>query len=325
MPGFQCDETLPGVSAVTQSRLRNVAASVRQRLFNVSKEKSEAFDLVLTRYALERLLYRIGRSEWRSRFLLKGAMLYTLWFDAPYRPTRDMDLLGFGPSEIAHLEETFRALCEVAVEDDGLTFLKESVRGSEIRGESEYQGVRVQMTAILSGAVISLQIDVAFGDVVLPGPEEVRYPTILDLPAPEVLAYPRYTVVSEKFQAMVMLGIANSRMKDFYDIWEMARQFEFDGLVFAQSIKATFEQRRTALPAEIPLALTDSFSQDRAKMTQWGAFIRKNRLMEEKVSLQEVTVFLMGFLMPPVRAIQQREMFEMSWTAPGPWKSGRLT
>lgn len=140
MSRFQCDETLPGVTAVTQSHLRNVAASVRQRLLNLSKEKSEVFDLVLTRYALERLLYRIGRSEWRSRFLLKGAMLYTLWFDAPYRPTRDMDLLGFGPGEIAQLEETFRALCEVAVEDDGLTFLKGSVRGSEIRGESEYQG-----------------------------------------------------------------------------------------------------------------------------------------------------------------------------------------
>jgi len=247
-------------------------------------------------------------------------MLYTLWFDAPYRPTRDMALLGFGPSGIAYLEETFRTLCEIAVEDDGLTFLKESVRGSEIRGESEYRGVRMQMTATLSGAVIPLQIDVAFGDVVLPGPEEVRYPTILDLPAPEVLACPRYTVVSEEFQAMVMLGIANSRMKDFYDIWEMARRFEFDGLLLAQSIKATFEQRRTALPAELPLALTDSFSQDRAKMTQWGAFIRKNRLMADKVSLQEVTVFLMGFLMPPVRAILQGEVFEMIWTAPGPWE-----
>jgi hypothetical protein len=294
---------------VNQSRLRNVAASVRQRLLNLSKEKSEVFDLVLTRYALERLLYRIGRSEWRSRFLLKGAMLYTLWFDAPYRPTRDMGLLGFGPGEIAQLEETFRTLCEVAVEDDGLTFQKGSVRGSEIRGESEYQGVQMQMTATLSGAVIPLQIDVAFGDVVLPGPEEVRYPTILDLPAPEVLAYPRYTVVSEKFQAMVMLGIANSRMKDFYDIWELARRFEFDGLLLTQSIRATFEQRRTALPAELPLALTDSFSQDRDKMTQWAAFVRKNRLMAEKVSLQEVTVFLMGFLMPPARAIQQREVF----------------
>lgn len=305
---------------MTQNRLRNVGASVRQSLLNLSKEKSEPFDLVLTRYALERLLYRIGRSEWRSRFLLKGAMLYTLWFDASYRPTRDMDLLGFGPGQIAHLEGTFRALCEVAVEDDGLTFLKENVRGSEIRGESEYRGVRMQVTAILSGAVIPLQIDVAFGDVVLPGPEEVRYPTILDLPAPEVLAYPRYTVVSEKFQAMVMLGIANSRMKDFYDIRELARRFEFDGLLLSRAIRATFEQRRTVLPAEIPLALTESFSHDRVKMTQWGAFIRKNRLMEEKVSLQEVAVFLTGFLMPPVRAAQQGKAFEMIWTAPGPWE-----
>ena len=183
----------------------------------------------------------------------------------------------------------------------------------------------MQMTAMLSGAVIPLQIDVAFGDVVLPGPEEVRYPTMFDLPAPEVLAYPRYTVVSEKFQAMVMLGIANSRMKDFYDIWELARQFEFDGLLLTQSVRATFEQRRTTLPAEVPLALTDSFSQDRAKMAQWGAFIRKNRLVAEKGSLQEVTIFLTGFLMPPVLAIQQGKVFEMIWTASGPWKPGRPT
>lgn len=144
-----------------QNRSRNIGASVRQRLLNLAREKSEAFDLVLTRYALERLLYRIGQSEWRLRFLLKGAMLYTLWYDAPYRPTRDMDLLAFGQSDIAHLIEAFRTLCDVTVEDDGIEFLKESVRGSEIRGESEYQGVRIQMTATLAGAVIPLQVDVA--------------------------------------------------------------------------------------------------------------------------------------------------------------------
>jgi hypothetical protein len=304
---------------VTQRRSRNVAASVRQRLLNRAREKSEAFDLVLTRYALERLLYRIGRSEWRTRFLLKGAMLYTLWYDAPYRPTRDMDLLAFGESDIAHLEEVFRALCALSVEDDGISFAEESVRVSEIRGESEYQGVRIQMSATLAGAVIPLQIDVAFGDVVLPAPEEIRYPTLLELPAPQVLAYPRYSVVSEKFQTMVMLGIANSRMKDFFDVWAMARQFEFDGLLLSRSIAATFERRKTALPAEVPLALLDSFSQDRGKITQWNAFIRKNRLPEE-ASLTEVTAFLRDFLMPPVLAIQEGREFNMIWPALGPWK-----
>ncbi len=222
-----------------QNRARNIGASVRQRLLNLAREKSEVFDLVLTRYALERLLYRIGQSEWRTKFLLKGAMLYTLWYDAPYRPTRDMDLLAFGQSDIAHLIEAFRALCEIPVEDDGIVYLKESVRASEIKEESEYQGVRIQMTATLAGAVIPLQVDVAFGDAVVPAPEEVRYPTILDLPPPQILAYPRYTVVSEKFQAMVMLGIANSRMKDFYDIWTLAREFDFDGLLLSRAIAAT--------------------------------------------------------------------------------------
>ena len=168
---------------MTRSRPRNVAASVRQHLLKIAREKSEAFDLVLTRYALERLLFWIGQSEWRARFLLKGAMRYTLWYDAPYCPTRDLDLLAFGDSDIAHLEEVFHALCGVPIEDDGIAFLKDSVHGTEMRGESEYQGVRIHMSATLADAVIPLQIDVAFGDVVFPAPEEILYPTLLDLPA----------------------------------------------------------------------------------------------------------------------------------------------
>ncbi len=307
---------------MNRSGPRNLGASVRQRLLNLARERSEAFDLVLTRYALERLLHRIGRSPWRTRFLLKGAMLYSLWYDAPYRATRDMDLLAFGEGDSAHLKEIFRSFCEIAVEDDGIVFLKESVRGSEIKKDSEYQGVRIQMTAILSGAVIPLQVDVAIGDAVVPAPEEVRYPTILDLPAPQVLIYPRYTVVSEKFQAMVMLGIANSRMKDFYDIWSLARDFDFDGLILSQAIAATFKRRRTALPTEAPLALTGSFSQDRAKATQWDAFIRKNRLLANKASLLDITAFLRDFLMPPVLSIQQGREFNLIWHASGPWKPG---
>jgi hypothetical protein len=233
-----------------------------------------------------------------------------------------MDLLAFGQSDIAHLIEAFRALCEITVEDDGIVFLKESVRGSEIRGESEYQGVRIQMTATLAGAVIPLQVDIAFGDAVVPAPEEVRYPTILDQPPPHILAYPRYTVVSEKFQAMVMLGIANSRMKDFYDIWILAREFDFDGLLLSRAIATTFERRRTALPAEAPLALTDSFSQDRAKGIQWGAFVRRNRLSAGKLSFPDVTAFLRDFLMPPVRSIRENKELNMIWPASGPWQPG---
>lgn len=318
----KCDKALPGVAALTQNRPRNLGASIRRRLLNLARERSETFDLVLTRYALERLLYRIGRSPWRTSFLLKGAMLYTLWYDAPYRPTRDMDLLAFGQSNIAHVLEIFRSLCEMTVEDDGIAFLKESIRGSEIKEESEYQGVRLQMRVTLSGAVIPLQVDVAFGDVVVPAPEEVRYPTILDMPPPQILVYPRYTVVSEKFQAMVMLGIANSRMKDFFDIWTLAREFDFDGLLLCKAISATFERRRTSLPTDVPLALTDSFSQDRTKATQWDSFVRKNRLLPEKLSFLHITAFLRDFLMPPVLSIQEGVELNMVWPAYGPWKPG---
>ena len=303
----------------------NVGESVRQRLLNLARERTEAFDLLLTRYALERLLYRIGRSEWREKFLLKGAMLYTLWCGAPHRSTRDMDLLASGQSDVAYLIEVFGALCDILVEDDGILFMRESVRAFEIGKESEYQGVRIQMTATLAGAVIHLQVDVAFGDAVVPAPEEVRYPTILDQTSPLVLAYPRYTVVSEKFQAMVMLGIANSRMKDFYDIWILAREFDFDGLLLSRAIAATFERRRTALPEGLPLALTDSFCHDLVKATQWNAFIRKNRLSPGKPLFPDVTAFLRDFFIPPVKAIRMGTEFDMVWPASGPWKLGRIS
>jgi len=300
-------------------RPRNLATSVRQRLFNLAREKGEVFDLILTRYALERLLYRIGQSEWQKKFLLKGAMLFSLWYDVPYRPTRDLDL-GYDSGNVVSLEQIFRSLCSLEVEEDGIIFLPESVRGAEIRDENEYQGVRIQLKANLAGARISLQVDVGFGDVVIPAPEKITYPTLLEFPAPKLMAYPRYTVVSEKFHVMVVLGIANSRMKDFYDLWVMARQFDFDGIILSRAIQATFKRRNTTLPVEIPLALTDAFSKDGFKIRQWDAFTRKNRLVANGETFSDITGLLREFIMPPVSAVARREKFNFIWPPSGPWK-----
>jgi predicted nucleotidyltransferase component of viral defense system len=208
---------------------RNLSASVRQRLLNIARRDGEAFDLVLTRYALERLLYRLGQSKFHDQFLLKGAMLFALWGGEVHRPTRDVDLLGFGTSELAQVENIFREICQVSVEADGLGFYPDNMRVLEIREDQEYQGVRVSFEVRLENAVIPIQIDIGYGDAVTPAPENITYPTMLDFAAPKLRAYPLYTVVAEKFQAMVWLGIANSRMKDFYDIWVIMQKFSFEG------------------------------------------------------------------------------------------------
>jgi predicted nucleotidyltransferase component of viral defense system len=306
---------------VTKEKPRNVAASVRQRLMNLARAQNEDFQLVLTRYALERLLYRLSQSEHRDVFVLKGAMLFELWGDQPHRPTRDLDLLGHGENSIPRFERIFREVCKLAVEEDGLVFKAESVRGDTIKEDQEYEGLRLKLDCRLENARIPVQIDIGFGDVVTPAATEVTYPVLLDFPAPVLPAYSRESVVAEKFQAMVKLGIANSRMKDFYDLWVLARQFEFQGPVLCQAIQATFERRRTPVPADVPMALSSEFSEDRRKQTQWRAFIGKGKLDTGGVGLNEVVVTLHGFLMPAAQAIVAGELLGMVWSAPGSWQS----
>jgi predicted nucleotidyltransferase component of viral defense system len=233
--------------------IRNLAASVRQRLFNLAKQRGDDFQILLTRYAVERLLYRLSQSPHSSQFLLKGATLFTLWGGGPYRSTRDLDLLGSGDRSVQRLEGVFRDICAVQVEPDGLRFAAETVEGDEIREDLEYGGVRVILIANLERARIQIQVDIGFGDVVTPPPEDVEFPTILDFPAPHLRAYRRETVVAEKFQAMVMLGVANSRMRDFYDVWLLSRRFEFNGMPLSQAIKGTFARRRTPYPRKLLL------------------------------------------------------------------------
>ena len=299
---------------------RNLAASVRQRLLNIAKREGEVFDLVLTRYALERFLYRLGHSQYHSQFLLKGAMLFAVWGGEPHRPTRDIDLLGFGPSELPLLEKIFRNICQEIVEPDGVEFLPDTLRAIEIREDQEYQGVRVQFEARLENAVISIQVDIGFGDAVTPAPEDIIYPTVLDFAAPKLCAYPVYTVVAEKFQAMVWLGIANTRMKDFYDIWIIMQKFSFNGQLLAQAIEATFVRRNTPLPASAPLALSEVFSSDAVKQTQWKAFLRKNALQADNLAFADIITALHDFLMPPILTNDTDLKFDAVWSPGGPWR-----
>ena len=299
--------------------IRNLAASVRHRLFSLAKQRGDDFETLLTRYAIERLLYRLSQSPHSSQFLLKGATLFALWGGGPYRSTRDLDLLGSGDSSVPRLEQVFRDICTVQVEPDGLRFAAETVEGNEIREELDYGGVRIILLAHLEQARIRIQVDIGFGDAVTPPPEDVEFPTILQFPAPHLRAYRRETVVAEKFQAMVMLGIANSRMRDFYDIWLLSRRFEFSGTPLSQAIMDTFARRRTALPAQTPLALTPEFSAIPDKQAQWRAFVRKAGLASHQAAFPDVTVALNEFLMPPTLALIGGQKPVMHWRPGGPW------
>lgn len=285
--------------------IKNLGASVRARLLKLSKESGQSFDLVLTRFALERLLYRLSRSPHVDRFVLKGAMLMMSWFHDPHRGTRDLDLLGFGdPSEEAILA-TFREILSLDVED-GVQFDGATLRVDRIREEMEYGGLRLRTLAAVGGARINLTIDIGFGDALEPGAEVVDYPVMLDLPAPKLRAYARETVIAEKFQAMVVLGRANSRMKDFYDIWVMSRSFSFDDDRLARAIAATFNRRETPIPDEVPDALTPAFAADEQKRRQWRAFIEG--LAIDPGELESINKELIAFLMP--RANQAKALSE---------------
>jgi predicted nucleotidyltransferase component of viral defense system len=298
---------------------KNTAASVRDRLLALARERGEDFQLLLTQYGLERLLYRLSQSSYRDRFILKGAMLFLLWGDQPHRPTRDVDFLGFGDSSEAGLQAIFRELCGIPVEDDGLTLIAESVQVETIRDETEYGGIRLRLLGDLAGARVPIQADIGFGDAVTPEAKEAEYPTLLGNPAPHLRVYPRETVVAEKYQALVNLGMANSRMKDFYDLWVIAREFDFDGQTLSEAIHNTFSCRQTPLPEHTPSGLSPGFYEDSRKNTQWNGFVRKGMLVTSPPSLTGICLFLETFLVPPTQALTQDRDFRAKWKPGGPW------
>ena len=254
-------------------RPRNVGASVRQRLLNLAHARGQPMELLLTRYALERLLHRLSLSPHRERFVLKGAMLLAIWFDEPHRATRDVDLLGFGDAAEDALLRTFREIMAVEV-DDGVVFDLKGLRIEAIREEVEYGGSRLRTTAALAGARIPITVDIGFGDAVEPGVEDIDLPVLLDMPSPHLRAYPPETVIAEKFHAMVVLGRANSRMKDDYDVWMLTSTFAINPERLQRAITATFARRITLVPIEVPDGLSDAFAADPGKQRQWNSFAR---------------------------------------------------
>lgn len=282
--------------------VQNVGASVRARLLNLSKQRNEPFELLLTQYAHERLLYRLSITKYKEKFVLKGAMLLRHWLEDPHRPTRDLDLLGFGTSDPELTLGFFKEICSVEG-DDGVTFDANSLIADAVRDESGYNGLRLKCNATIDGARIRIVIDIGYGDATEPGLNEIELVPLLDQPAPKLKAYPPETVIAEKFQAMVYLGLANSRLKDFYDIWVLARTCEFGDDRLARAIKATFDRRKTEISADRPDALTAAFANDPTKIRQWTAFVQDVAI--DPGSLADVIESLTTFLMPHAKAARK--------------------
>ena len=298
----------------------NLPASVGARLRNLARERGMNLELILRRYALERLLFRLSLSPHRDRFVLKGAMLFTAWLSDPFRPTQDLDLLGFGDTAVQSIATTFRDIFRQTGFEDGLTFDADGLVAETIRDDQLYGGVRVRTRAFLGKTRIPIQVDIGFGDAVTPGVEEIEFPPLLHSGGPHVKAYPRETVIAEKFQAIVALGIANSRMKDFYDLLALARLFSFDGRTVAAAIQATFDRRGTPIPSMSPTGLGAAFSSDPQKVAQWNAFTAREPLLIQAESLSATVEEIASFIMPPVRAVHANDDFIMEWRPYGPWQ-----
>lgn len=291
----------------------HIDVSVRQRLLNLSRERKEDFNLILTKYAAERFLYRLSCSEYAEQFVLKGAMLMAIWMGQSHRPTRDLDLLGLGDPEAEAIRKIIREICQAKVAKDGLEYDAGSVEIEEIRGNQEYPGQRVKINAKLGNARIRIQIDVGFGDAVTPKAKIINYPVLLDFPTPRIRAYNKETQVAEKLQSMVFLGMANSRMKDLYDIFILSNTFSFDGNTLVKAIKATFRRRETQIPEDIPLALSDEFANSTDKNNQWKAFINRNSLDDFNTDFPQLIKALKEFLLKPLQAAALGSPFKCKW------------
>jgi hypothetical protein len=289
---------------------RNLPASIHQRLLNKARQSGRAFNELLQYYAIERLLYRLSISEYSELFTLKGALMFNAWGLTNLRPTRDIDLLGHTQNTVDAVLKIFQDLSRLEAEPDGLEFDPVHIQSERIKEDADYEGIRITMPARLGKTRLNIQIDIGFADVITPAPERLDYPTILDFPVPHLYGYPPETVIAEKFQAMTVLGMVNSRMKDFYDIWMLITNFEFDGMVIQTAIERTFENRTTELPDERHIVFSDEFAEN--KRDQWNAFSRKIR-EENAVVINQVVASMRDFFFPILHASQQGTAFKKKW------------
>ncbi len=304
---------------MTKRPLANLPASVHQRLLDKARASGRPFNEMLQHYANERFLYRLSKAPQAGKFVLKGALMLSVWKSTLSRPTQDIDLLGRISNDIETVTSVMRTACQAKVQPDAMVFHADTVQGRRTADDADYEGIRIGLQGNLGNARVFVQLDVGFGDAVVPAAMDIDYPTILDFPAPKLKGYNRETTIAEKFHVMVKLGILNSRMKYFFDIWLLSRQFAFDGETLANAIGTTFRKRDSEIPLK-PVAFQQQFRRDATKQTQWRAFLRKSMLTKVPVSFHEVVGAVAAFLKPVTASLAANEPFRRTWRPPGPWK-----
>ncbi len=297
---------------------KNIAASVRQKLLDLSHRQGEPFEQIAVTYALERMLYRLSLSDSADRFVLKGAILFKYWLPGLRRPTLDMDFLGIGFYDVEEVVSVFREALSIAVPDDGLVFDADSLQGVFIREGNLYHGVRIQLQASLTSARLSLQFDIGFGDAVFPQPSVMELPSMLSFPSGKIAMYSRYSTVSEKYHAMATLALRNSRMKDYFDIWTLSQHFHFEGSILRESIETTFSRRGTPMPSEMPVGLTAEFGESPDKLAQWKGFLRRIGAKSDK-EFPEIVKDIAAFFEPVLFPASKKHLDNLEWQAKGPW------
>jgi predicted nucleotidyltransferase component of viral defense system len=292
----------------------NLAASIRDRLTNRARADGRSFNDILQNYVSERFLYRLSCSKYSEQFILKGALVFTAWGFRLKRSTLDIDLRGYTSNALPEIQEIFKSICLTVVEPDGLTFNTDTLQTEPIVEGADYHGVRIRFSANLGQALIHLQIDIGFADEIFPRPTTISFPSLLGQAEPKIKAYPREAVIAEKFQALVSLGTANSRLKDFYDLFTLASHFDFEGPTLAKSILTTFQSRSTVLPEAVPDGLSDEFAE--LKQQQWKTLLRRLTSNEEyPLDLKDVIARLRQFLLPPTSAAKGGDAFPYVWKA----------
>jgi len=301
----------------------NAAPSIRSRLLSRAKAEGTEFQLFLDRYACERFLYRLGESEVRDQCILKGASLLALWMDEPYRATRDVDLLAFGANDEETVRYVMEAICNVSCPEDGIALDISTLKISAIRDGQRYGGQRATLVALLGNAKCNVQVDFGFGDVVVPGPQKAQLPTLIGgIPAPFLLTYPQVSSIAEKFESMVQLGVGNSRMKDFYDVWALSETFAIDGPELQEAVARCFDRRGTPWSAETPEALTPAFYSNPRLQDYWTAYGHQGGLLHLPPSaFEEIGNRIQSFLGPVRDSILARESFDMHWPPGGTWEA----
>lgn len=303
-----------------KKEVKNIEASIKARLKNKAQETNRPFAEVMQYYGMERFLYRFSKSKYADKFILKGALLFAVWQMSERRATLDIDFLARFDNEVLGIEKVMKGVCDTSVDPDGLIFNPQTVKGMKIKEDADYEGVRVKFTGFLDRAEIPMQIDVGFGDIVYPKTKVIDYPVILDFPKPHLNGYPQESVISEKFEAMIKLGLLNSRMKDFYDIWLMTRQFEFKGVNIASAIKKTFNNRKTDIPNKKPLFADEIYDEKSDRQTLWTAFLKKGDIQHAPETLSATAKEIERFLVEPIMALNGNTTLDKIWTSPKGWE-----